>query len=113
MAQAHRKIKQYDTAILYYQEALALCPTKASTHFALAFTYHMQGNLKDAIQSYHTALSFDPEDPVASQMLDTALQEMFSSVHLSEEEETKQEDEEDDVLDVSLNMDISVESVDL
>ncbi|CAK4609673.1 hypothetical protein LEN26_007316 [Aphanomyces euteiches] len=113
MAQAHRKIKQYDTAILYYQEALALCPTKASTHFALAFTYHMQGNLKDAIQSYHTALSFDPEDPVASQMLDTALQEMFSSVHLPEEEETKQEDEEDDVLDVSLNMDISVESVDL
>ena len=50
---------------------------------------------------------------MASQMLDTALQEMFSSVHLPEEEETKHEEDEEDVHDVSLNMDISCESLDL
>ncbi|KAF0694440.1 Aste57867_14695 [Aphanomyces stellatus] len=109
LAQAHRKLKQYHIAVQCYQDALALCPTKASTHFALGFTYHMQGNLKSAIDSYHTALSYDPEDPIAGHMLDEALKEMFSSVHMLDQIEWGQET----TADMSLNMDVSCDSLDL
>ncbi|OQR96789.1 cell division cycle protein 16, partial [Thraustotheca clavata] len=83
LAQAYRKLKVFDVAIEYYDQALRLSPKKASTHFALGFTYHLQGKLDDAIQCYHIALGYDPEDPIAIQTLDDALKDMFDGVHLA------------------------------
>ncbi|KDO34633.1 hypothetical protein SPRG_00695 [Saprolegnia parasitica CBS 223.65] len=115
LAQAYRKLEQYDAAIANYERALSLCPRKASTHFALGFTYHLGGRLDEAIQCYHTALSYDPEDPIAIQTLDDALQDLFASADLNQPapndvKETSALIQENDV---SISMDISTESMDL
>ncbi|ETV83603.1 hypothetical protein H257_04300 [Aphanomyces astaci] len=115
MAQAYRKLREYKVAIQYYQQALALCPTNPSTHFALGFTYHMQNHLDDAIDSYHTALSFDPEDATAAQMLDEALRSLLTSASLQDAPDMSPhaEDNLSDTNDLSLTMDLSFESTDM
>ncbi|KAJ0395352.1 hypothetical protein ATCC90586_011819 [Pythium insidiosum] len=54
LAHAHRKLKQYDDAIRYFRSALRLAPRSASNHAALGFTFHMKGQLDNAIECYHT-----------------------------------------------------------
>eukprot|EP00124_Ichthyophonus_hoferi_P005734 Ihof_evm1s926 gene=Ihof_evmTU1s926 len=49
-----RKLKRYDEAVRIYKEALNYQPSCSSTHAALAFTYHLMGQLDDAIMEYHT-----------------------------------------------------------
>ena len=42
---------------------------------ALGFTQHLAGNLDEAIESYHQAMSRKPDDPFASEMLNRAMRE--------------------------------------
>jgi len=78
LGHAYRRMRKYDEAIRYYEEALSYNPKEASIYSAIGFVYHLQNRLEDAIQSYHSALGIKPEDTFASEMLDRALHEAYS-----------------------------------
>ena len=77
LGHTYRKLRVYDKAIEHYEQALGLCPYKASTHSAYGFTCHLQGKLDMAIEAYHKALGFKPEDTFSSEMLTRALHDSF------------------------------------
>ncbi|KAK3256963.1 hypothetical protein CYMTET_33922 [Cymbomonas tetramitiformis] len=82
LAHSLRKQHQFVEAIQWYERALALNPCGASTHAAVAYTYHLQGMLENAISNYHKALGLKPDDSFTHEMLHVALQEqctVFSS----------------------------------
>lgn len=76
---SHRKLRNFDQAIHYFQSALRLSPRNASTLAALGFTYHMKGDLEEAIESYHAALAYSPEDTLAGSMITVAFEESLSA----------------------------------
>ncbi|TMW64876.1 hypothetical protein Poli38472_009043 [Pythium oligandrum] len=76
---AYRKLRRYDDAIRYFRSALRLSPRNASIHAALGFTHHMKGNLEEAIECYHAALAFNPEDSLAGEMITVAFDESLSA----------------------------------
>lgn len=47
---------------------------------------HLMGDLDEAIDCYHQALSCKPDDPFSSEMLNKALQEALSTNNRGEEE---------------------------
>lgn len=72
--------------VLLYLIATAV-QEKCSGFAALAFTRHLMGDLDEAIDFYHQALSCKPDDPFSSEMLNKALQEALStSLTLGEDE---------------------------
>lgn len=75
LAHTLRKQRQYTSAIRLYQQALGLCPLRASTHTALGYTYQLQGNAGAAVEQYHKALGLAPDDTFAGEMLTLALQD--------------------------------------
>lgn len=58
-----------------YEMAIGLCPRRASSFAALAFTHHLRGSLDVAIEYYHRALGLKPDDTFSSEMLSRALQD--------------------------------------
>ncbi|TDH68656.1 hypothetical protein CCR75_007478 [Bremia lactucae] len=88
--------RKFDQAIYYFQCALRLSPRnvvrkainhlhawirlmlQASTLAALGFTNHMKGNLEQAIECYHAALAYAPEDTLAGSMITVAFEESMS-----------------------------------
>jgi anaphase-promoting complex subunit 6 len=75
LGQSYRKLKKFQEATSCFHKCLALCPEKAMSFSALAFTRHLAGDLDGAIEAYHQALSRKPDDPFASEMLNRAMME--------------------------------------
>jgi len=75
----YRKLREYDEALKYYHKALTLSPKQSSSLSAIAFTYHLKGDISEAIEYYHISLSYYPEDTFVNGMLKEALEEYFPS----------------------------------
>ncbi len=73
LAHCCRKEGRFQEAIEWYELALGLAPTRASTYVALAFTHHLRGELDRAVEYYHRALGFKSGDAFAVAMLSRAL----------------------------------------
>ncbi|CCW61720.1 unnamed protein product, partial [Phytomonas sp. EM1] len=71
-----RKLGDYKEAIKYYSHYVKCRPSAGHAHCALGFTYHLLGNLKVAIEHYHTALSIKL-DSFCRGLLDRALSTDF------------------------------------
>jgi len=84
LGHCYRKLKQYDKAIKYYTLASSILPNNPSALVALGFSQHVSGNLAEAIDYYHQALGMQPDDTLASQLLETALREQMHEMPLSE-----------------------------
>jgi len=84
LGHAWRKLGRYSDAVEAYQAALAIRPNSASTHAALAFTYHLQSRIDDAITLYHRALMIEPQDVFVNTMLARALEESTSATSLDD-----------------------------
>lgn len=59
--------------------ALSLQPEQAGVHSAMGYTLQLMGQLDEAIQQYHVALSVQPDDAFTRDMLTKALHD-FASV---------------------------------
>jgi len=79
LGHAYRRLGRYDDAIACYQDALAVCPHSASTFGALAFVYHLDRRMHEAIVHYHQALALRPDDTFTSEMLTRALEEALDT----------------------------------
>mmetsp|Transcript_11346 Transcript_11346/g.14819 ORF Transcript_11346/g.14819 Transcript_11346/m.14819 type:complete len:121 (-) Transcript_11346:276-638(-) len=55
-----------------------MCQARSHSHAALGFTMHLMGDVDGAIDSYHHALSLQPEDAFCNEMLNVALQDDFN-----------------------------------
>jgi len=75
LGHAFLKCKVYNRALDAFQQANQLNPRNASVLSGIAFTYHLQGNLGEAIEYYHRALSLQRGDAFASDMLNFAVSE--------------------------------------
>lgn len=71
-----RKLKQYEEALRYHQEALLLCPESANTFSAIAFVYALMGNLGEAIDGFHKALSLKKDDTFSTTMLNYVTEQL-------------------------------------
>lgn len=83
---AYRKNKQDDLAKECFLRVIDLDPHRSAAYVGLGMCCHRQGDLVEAIGWYHEALSIDPRDPLATDLLDTALNEQvkFSYSSLSD-----------------------------
>ncbi|KEG09707.1 hypothetical protein DQ04_04791100 [Trypanosoma grayi] len=72
LATVYRKLQFFEEAVSFYTLYVKCRPNASHGHCALAFTYHLMGNLKAAIAHYHTALSIKA-DSFCRDMLDRAL----------------------------------------
>jgi anaphase-promoting complex subunit 6 len=79
LGHCYRRTRQFDKAAACFQQCVALCPEKASTYAALAFTKHLVHDLDGAIDYYHQALSLKSDDPFCTEMLQRALHEQAMS----------------------------------
>ncbi|KAJ3452493.1 cell division cycle protein 16 [Anaeramoeba flamelloides] len=77
LGNSYRKLKQFDKAIHYYKEAMSICNHKTSIYSSLAFTYHLKGELRKAIQYYHKSLALDPNNTFTNEMLSRALEDSY------------------------------------
>lgn len=84
LGHCYRKLRLYDKAIKYYSLALSVHPNNPSALLALGFSHHLSGNLTEAIDYYHQALGLQPDETLASQLLETALREQMHEMPLDE-----------------------------
>jgi len=69
------KCRAHDRALEAFQQARKLDPQNASVLSGVAVSQHLLGNLKDAIDNYHRALSLQRDDAFTAEMLNIAVQE--------------------------------------
>ena len=81
LGQAYRKIRMFKEASACFEKSLSVCPGRASSYSALAYTRHLWGDLDGAIEAYHQALGRRPDDPFCSEMLMRALNESLLESH--------------------------------
>ena len=63
LARAHTTVKNYDSAITYYEKVMALNPNIFATNFNLGTLYFKKGREKDAIRLLQTAAILGPYIP--------------------------------------------------
>jgi anaphase-promoting complex subunit 6 len=86
LGHSYRKLRRYNEALICYEVALRLCPSNSSNYTSLGFTKQCQGNIDEAIDLYHKALSIKPDDSLAGEMLTRALHESLGMLETSEQE---------------------------
>jgi tetratricopeptide (TPR) repeat protein len=72
IGKAHLNLKQYDAAIVAYQQANRRLPRTATIVSNLGIAYHLNGQYDDAIQTYEQALQLNPANPDIRQVLEKA-----------------------------------------
>jgi anaphase-promoting complex subunit 6 len=72
VATVYRRMKRYSLAIQFFTAYTRCRPKAAHAFTALAFSYHLNGDLTTAIMHYHSAMNLKP-DAFCRDMLDRAL----------------------------------------
>eukprot|EP00730_Choanoeca_flexa_P008179 TRINITY_DN12454_c0_g2_i3.p1 TRINITY_DN12454_c0_g2~~TRINITY_DN12454_c0_g2_i3.p1 ORF type:complete len:591 (+),score=125.98 TRINITY_DN12454_c0_g2_i3:29-1801(+) len=74
LAKIMLKLQRYEEAEELYFKALQLQPHVAEHHAGLAYAFHLQDQLDQAIEAYHQALAIDPKHSFSNIMLTKALE---------------------------------------
>ncbi|KAL1497312.1 hypothetical protein ABEB36_008296 [Hypothenemus hampei] len=69
-----RKLKKYDQALEYHNEALILNPQHPATVSAVAFVYSLMDKCDEALEWFHKALSLNRDDTFSRTMLNSLLE---------------------------------------
>lgn len=79
LGHCRRRLGRLAEAREWYEQAVAIDPSVASTRTAIGMTFHGEGNLFEAITIYHTSLRIQPRDSVTLELLEDALEEIHTS----------------------------------
>lgn len=71
-----RKLKKYEKAIEYHQQALILSPQNASTLAAIGFVEALIGQTEKSAESFHKALGIRRDDMFSTTMLSSVLEQL-------------------------------------
>ncbi|XP_020281654.1 cell division cycle protein 16 homolog isoform X2 [Pseudomyrmex gracilis] len=72
-----RKMKKYDEALEYHQQALVLDPLNPSTYSAIGFVHALTGNIHDAVDAFHRALGLRRDDTFTATMLGSVMERLI------------------------------------
>lgn len=76
MAHTCRKMKKYEEALEYHQQALVLDPMNPSTYSSIGFIYALMGNIQDAVDAFHRALGLRRDDTFTATMLGYVMEQL-------------------------------------
>ena len=60
-ANEYRKLNQFDSAIISYEEAISIRPDYAETYYNLGDLYHKLGQLDKAVRSFKKVVAINPD----------------------------------------------------
>ena len=72
-----RKLKKYPESLSYHQQALVLIPMSASTYSAIGYVQALQGDLVEAVEAFHKALSLRRDDTFSTNMLNNVIEQLM------------------------------------
>ncbi|KAI0021921.1 TPR-like protein [Xylariomycetidae sp. FL0641] len=78
LAHAYRRSRQYEEALEQFDEVLRLGGKDAAIFSAKGLIFLEQGKFEEAVVILHEALAIHPQDPVATELLNKALEETVS-----------------------------------
>ena len=84
LGHAYRHMEHWHQAQDHYQKAMFLAPNSVQPRVCLGMTKHFAGDSASAIQLYHEALALDPQNSIASELLDRVMQDSLSNISLWE-----------------------------
>lgn len=72
-----RKLGKYTESLDFHKEALVLAPLSASTYSAIGYVQSLCGDLADAVESFHKALSLRRDDTFSTTMLNYVIDQLM------------------------------------
>ncbi|XP_043270067.1 cell division cycle protein 16 homolog isoform X2 [Venturia canescens] len=72
-----RKMKKYDEALEYHQQALVLNPLNPSTYSAIGFIHSLVGSTQEAVDAFHRALGLRRDDTFTTTMLGYVMEQLI------------------------------------
>ena len=72
-----RKLGKYSESLSYHQQALVLVPMAASTYSAIGYVQSLQGDLVEAVEAFHKALSLRRDDTFSTTMLNYVIEQLM------------------------------------
>ncbi|CAL1673828.1 unnamed protein product [Lasius platythorax] len=72
-----RKMKKYDEALQYHQQALVLDPLNPSTYSSIGFIHALMGNIQEAVDAFHRALGLRRDDTFTATMLGYVMEQLI------------------------------------
>lgn len=71
-----RKLKNYEEALKFHQEALVLCPQSPSTYAAIAYVHTLTNRIEEAVDWFHRALGLKRDDTFSTTMLNFVIEQL-------------------------------------
>ncbi|XP_075549755.1 cell division cycle protein 16 [Dermacentor variabilis] len=75
-----RKLRKYNRALEYHQQALVLYPKNASTLSAIGFVHSLMRHWSHAVDYFHKALGLQRDDAFSTTMLSQAIEQQMSDL---------------------------------
>ncbi|VDP07534.1 unnamed protein product [Soboliphyme baturini] len=73
LGHVYRKLKLYDEAIKFHEDALLLVPDDPSSFTSIGFIFMLKNQFSDAVEWLHRALSLKQDDTLATSLLSRAM----------------------------------------
>lgn len=80
MGHTCRKLKKYEEALEFHQQARVLDPHSPSTYSAIGYVYTLRGDSLQAIDYFHKALAIRRDDAFSTTMLSNLIESYMNEV---------------------------------
>nr|XP_042909728.1 cell division cycle protein 16 homolog isoform X3 [Parasteatoda tepidariorum] len=71
-----RKLKMYEEALSYHEQALILIPQNPSTYAAIGFVHSLTSHWAEAVEYFHKALGLQRDDVFSNTMLSSVIEQL-------------------------------------
>lgn len=76
LGHCHRKLKEFDKAIEYYETCLSINDKNASTYAALGYAHHLKREFREAMNCYNKASFLKGDDPFIKTLISRVLDDL-------------------------------------
>ncbi|XP_012271394.1 cell division cycle protein 16 homolog [Orussus abietinus] len=80
LGHTYRKMKRYEEALEFHQQALVLNPLSPSTYSAMGFIHALMGNSQEAVDAFHKALGLRRDDTFTTTMLGYVMEQLIDEI---------------------------------